>query len=283
MSSLSPGVRTILLALFIAWTWPHLPSSGQAAAQSTDELLRFYGFQRTLHNHERYVTRYGARMKPRPVDHIPNVSDTVRAWIQSKIPAPPVEPEPPPPSFPLESLRLIRKLEFQAYDDRFAETEWAFLGAEGSSRLDTMLTSRIRALMQHHFGDPTRTLAEIGRPDTLRREEVIEFEYWFLLNGDIPFLVVDVNGPWDRGVVVAAEQAWRDDLHLIKTAVLDRLLEDPGPAPFADYYYNFDQGRWYLSGFDGARFFDARIEPPNLRLGRPGVDDFNDSRPASGS
>ena len=269
MSSLSPNARAALLILIVALVSPTLP----VAAQSTDDLLRIYSFQRTLHNYQRHLAEHGARLSPMPVEHIPNVSDTVRAWIRSRIPAPPVVPEPPPPSFPLESLRKIRKLEFQAYDERFAETEWAFLGAEGSSRLDTMLTSGIRASMQHHFGDPTRTLAEIGSPDTLRREEIIEFEYWFFLNGDIPFLVVDVNGPWDRGVVVAAEQAYRDELHLIKQAVLDRLLEDPEPAPYADYYYNVDQQRWYLSGFDGARFFDARIDPPNLRLGRPTVDD----------
>ncbi|NNF04464.1 MAG: hypothetical protein HKN17_08355 [Rhodothermales bacterium] len=272
MRKRSSSLAAPVLAALLIWSLGLLPGPGRALAQSTDDLLRIYSFQRTLHNHRLHVAQNGARMPMMPVAHLPNASDTVRAWIQSKIPSPPVEPAPPPPSFPLESIRRIRKLEFQAYDDRFARTEWAFLGADGSSRLDTMLTSRIRASMQHHFGDPTRTLVEIGRPDTLRREEVIEFEYWFFLNGDIPFLVVDVNGPWDRGVVVAAEHSYRDELHLIKQAVLDRVLDDPTLKTFADYYYNFDQRRWYVSGYDGARFFDTRIQPPNLNLGRPRPD-----------
>jgi hypothetical protein len=245
-----------------------------ARAQSTDELLRVYTYQRTLQHYENYLNETGGRLPARPPVHMPNLSDTVHAWILSRIPRPPVEPEPPPPSFPLESVRLIRKLEFQAYRERFQNTEWAFLGADGSSAIDTMLTSRIRAGMEHHFGAPTRTLVEIGDPDSLGREEVIEFEYWFFLNGEIPFLVVDVNGPWDRGVVVAAEQAFRDDLHLIKRAVLARLTEDPAPAPFSDFYYNYDLGRWYVSGFDGARFFDVRIQPPNLKLGRPSLERY---------
>jgi len=126
--------------------------------------------------------------------------------------------------------------------------------------------------MQSGFGSPTRTMVEIGPPDSLFREEIVQFEYWFLVNDDVPVLVLDVNGPWDRGLVFAAPKAQRDSLELMKEALLGQLMETDDRTAYADYYYNFDRRTWYITGYDGARFVDVRIDPPNLILGRPAVE-----------
>ena len=103
----------------------------------------------------------------------------------------------------------------------------------------------------------------------MRREDVVEFEYWFLANGNIPVTILDVNGPWDRGIVLAAEMKYRSKLDLIKKTLFEQLTKQPNRKQFIDYYYNFDQRAWYLTGFDGVRFFDQRIKRPDLTMGRP--------------
>ena len=262
------GIAAVFIGLLLLSA---LPANAQ---KTTGELLRVYQFQRSHALYEQFLRSSGGRMAFRPPAHLPTPSDSIQAWLIAMRPPALEPPEPEEPSFPLESLKLIKKLEFQVLGRRFDDTPWAFLGASGDIRLDTMRTNDIRARMQHHFGDPTRTLAEIGYPDTLRSDEIVEFEYWFIVNGDIPFLVLDVNGPWDRGLVVASHAARRDELPAMKRAILSRLTDSTARKPFADYYFNVAQHAWYISGWNGARFFDVRIERPNLELGRPSYRPF---------
>jgi len=172
-------------------------------------------------------------------------------------------------TFGITSMRLITKLESPAYEKMFADAEWSFVGSSSRSSIDTLKTADIRSRLEHRYGPPTRTLVESGYPDSLKREEVVEFEYWFLANGSIPVIILDVNGPWDRGIVLAAEMKYRDKLSLIKKSILQQLSMSPNRKQFIDYYYNFDQRTWYVSGFDGASFFDVRIKRPDLSMGRP--------------
>ena len=172
-------------------------------------------------------------------------------------------------TFGISSIRLISRLESGSYTKLFSEADWSFMGSTTRSAIDTMKTADIRARLEYHYGAPTQTLAEIGYPDSLRREDVVEFEYWFLANGNIPVTNLDVNGPWDRGIVLAAEMKYRSKLDLIKKTLFEQLTKQPNRKQFIDYYYNFDQRAWYLTGFDGVRFFDQRIKRPDLTMGRP--------------
>jgi hypothetical protein len=172
-------------------------------------------------------------------------------------------------TFGVSSMRLITRLESPAYENLFEEAEWSFVGSSSRSAIDTLKTADIRSRLELRYGSPTRTLAETGYPDSLKKEEIIQFEYWFLANGTIPVIVMDVNGPWDRGIVLAAEMKYRAKLDLIKKSILEQLSLSPERKQFIDYYYNFDSKTWYVSGFDGASFFDKRIQRPNLSLGRP--------------
>ena len=172
-------------------------------------------------------------------------------------------------TFGISSIRLISRLESGSYTKLFSEADWSFMGSTTRSAIDTMKTADIRARLEYHYGAPTQTLAEIGYPDSLRREDVVEFEYWFLANGNIPVTILDVNGPWDRGIVLAAEMKYRSKLDLIKKTLFEQLTKQPNRKQFIDYYYNFDQRAWYLTGFDGVRFFDQRIKRPDLTMGRP--------------
>ena len=183
--------------------------------------------------------------------------------------------EEPAPAFVLESWRVVRRFEQRWFQRRFGQDGWAYLGSNSWTPLDTLRTSELRARLQAHFGDPTRTLAEVDLYQRRPRDEYIQFEYWLVLNDSIPFRIMDVNGPFERGIVVASAPRYRNQLWTIRQALLGRLIAEPRRAPFVDYYYQRETDTWYLTGFDGRAFFLEPIRRPLMIPGRPRLSDID--------
>jgi len=186
--------------------------------------------------------------------------------------------EEPAPNVRITSVRRVRDLERSWFRDRYREVEWSFFGT--GTRLtfvDTIRTRDLRARLEARFGEPTRTLAEIYTNEWVRapdstREEPIQFEYWFVVNDSIPVRVSDVNGPGERGAIVAVDRRYRADLVVLRTALL-RPLRREERAPYVDYYYQPEPRRWYRVGFDGRTFFRERISRFDIVPGqRPELD-----------
>ncbi len=178
-------------------------------------------------------------------------------------------------TFVLERWRVVRRFEQRWFLRRFGQNGWAYLGSNSWTPLDTLRTPELRARLQAHFGDPTRTLAEVDLYQRRPRDEYIQFEYWLVLNDSIPFRIMDVNGPFERGIVVASAPRYRDQLWTIRQALLGRLIIDPRRAPFVDYYYQRETDTWYLTGFDGRAFFLEPIRRPLMIPGRPRLSDID--------
>ena len=93
-----------------------------------------------------------------------------------------------------------------------------------------------------------------------------------MVNDSIPVRVSDVNGPGERGVIVAADRRYRADLVALRTALF-RPLRREERAPYVDYYYQPEPRRWYRVGFDGRTFFRERISRFDIVPGqRPELD-----------
>ncbi len=179
------------------------------------------------------------------------------------------------PSFVLTSWQVVRRFEQRWFQRRFGQDGWAYLGSNSWTPLDTLRTAELRARLQAHFGNPTRTLAEVDLHQQRPREEYIQFEYWLVLNDSIPFRIMDVNGPFERGLVVASTPRYRDQLWIMRQTLLGRLITDPRRAPFVDYYYQRETDTWYLTGFDGQQFFLKPIRRPYVLPGRPRLSDID--------
>lgn len=243
------------------------PASAQVVPKvSSHELPNVYREARLQLLIDRILAKNGGRLIPRPSEDVSNKNDTLYQWILTKQPGyvEPVVEE----VFELKSWKLVKRLERQGFSKQFSKVKWAYLGNNYLTALDTTLTRILRAHMQAFFGPPTRTLAELNVNRHLRMDEYIQFEYWFVLNDTIPIMVMDANGPLDRGFVVAGDHRYRDKLMDLRQDLLTPIFEE-GPAAYVDYFYHYPARRWYKTGYDGRRYFRRVIGQPDLAQGRP--------------
>jgi len=233
------------------------------------ELAEMYRMARFSVQAEAHLEASGMRAAPAEPLHVPSRSDTLLQWIvamsgSARITSP-AEP------FAIDAWRLIRRVERKWFEKHHAGTLWAYLGTESLLPIDTTLTRDLRARLEGYFGPPTQTITEVfSAPDTRdARDRYIQFEYWFVLNDSIPLLLMDVNGPLERGLVVSSDYRYRDILLRIRESFMEEFLRSDRRAPYVDYYYNPIESSWYYAGYDGERYFLERTKPPNLALGRP--------------
>ena len=250
-----------------------LPHTSQA--QSLIDMYRSARFQAQA---ERILADGRGRIIPLPVEPVPYVSDSIRAKIEKLLrEKTPVEPEPQRNPLQISEWRLIPKLGRSWFENNFGSQGWSFMGNGTMTRLDTTFTREIRARLESEFGSPTQTIADLEDFDDRPIGDYIQFEYWFVLNDTIGMRVMDVNGPLERGVVVATEQKYRKLLPELREKLEARLTGRVKRSPYVDYYFLPDQRMWFVTGFDGRRFFMNRIAKPNLRLGRPVLEKVLDS------
>lgn len=125
--------------------------------------------------------------------------------------------------------------------------------------------------MEAYFGPPTQTITEAlgAGADRYTRDRYIQFEYWFVLNDSIPFVVMDVNGPLERGLIVSSDYRYRDILLRLRESFMEDFARSTRRAAYVDYYYNPIESSWYYAGFDGIRYYLERTREPNFAMGRP--------------
>jgi len=244
-----------------------------AAAQS---LVEEYKARRMKQVMAAYVAKNPARLPPAPLDPL-TLSPEAIALI-GEPPEPEVEPlaeavvlDTLPPPF-VSSVELITRATRARYRALFDSTQWAYLGSNDLTTLDTMWTHALRPRFEAVHGPPTVTVAELPQERLTAESGPIQFEYWFLLNGEIPLLVFDPSGPFGRGVVVATDYRYRDDLRRIREEVLLPVAESTLRAASVDYYFDPRRPAWYRTGFDGQRYFTTRIRQPALEHGRPRIE-----------
>ena len=235
------------------------PASAQATG-AEGRLIERYQAERTRALARRHLRQQG-HWPAHPPTRIPTPTDSLRL-VRPASSSPTAEA----PTFPLHDVRPVRHLERDWFRERFTDTKWSFLGeTPDHTFLDTTRTPVLRARLEGRFGAPTQTLADapLNDPPTGRAQ----FEYWFVVNDSIPVQVTDGRGPKGRGLIVAAERAYREQLRALRDTLLAPLRRE-GSAPHVDYYYDERRERWYRTGFDGRSFFLTPISRGDIVPGR---------------
>lgn len=249
-----PVWSAVALLVLVLWI-----STGAAVVQGQQHIIDRYQQARQMHLLDQLYphSRYQAA-RPQAPHPLPVVVDSLHR-------APSRTAPPDANAFPVQRMRAAHRFEKEWLDKTFGDTEWSFLGPQPEPTFfDTTRTIDLRARLQAHFDAPTYTLADDLQPN---RDDFGQFAYWFIVNDSIPVVVSDANGPRNRGLIVATERRWRDELLQVRAAVLAPLKETPDRAPYVDYFYDAVDGRWYRVGYNGVRFF---MEPVARRQLTPG-------------
>jgi hypothetical protein len=89
----------------------------------------------------------------------------------------------------------------------------------------------------------------------------IEFEYWFVVDGKYPLLVLDPKGPFGKELVYSAASRYIDMMPQIMRTFSKKLLHAK-PAPFKDYYYAADREKWYVVQYKDGKYSVKHIQSP---------------------
>lgn len=147
----------------------------------------------------------------------------------------------------------------------YQESFWRAVGTPHP--LDTLSTPAVRGKLNGLFGAPTRNAAALEQ-EGYAGSEYVQFEYWLEVNNEIPVLVMDTDGPFGRGVMLAIDEAYVEFFADIKRDLFDKLTE-ADPVPYADYVLSHVRGQWYRTGFDGEEYFTRTTRRPRWARNRP--------------
>ena len=243
------------------------------------DLISRYRKARFQQQVEYFTEDNGVKAQPGAVQYLPTRADTIQQWLNqltnnARISAWNSREK----SFEVSDWRLVRKFERSWFNKKFERTLWAYLGTEPLLRVDTTFTRELRSKLEAYYGPPTQTISELlsdGEPNARTRDRHIQFEYWFVVNDSIPVVLMDVNGPLERGLIVSSDQRYRDILLQVRESLLKEFMNSKQRAPYIDYYFDALLRAWYYVGFDGVSYFYEPIGQPNLALGRPWLDIIN--------
>lgn len=163
-------------------------------------------------------------------------------------------------------IRKVEKDERAKFQQRFSEIKWSGQGFN-YNELDRMPAIEIRANLQKVFGNPTQTVGDIIEKDgKLRPGKAVQFEYWFIVDGEIPLMVLDMDGPFENGLVYAGASRYIDLMPQVKRT-LTRLVQEADPAEFEDFFYSPERDQWYRVSYKAGEYKKEEIkEPPHFNL-----------------
>ncbi|MBO6523754.1 MAG: hypothetical protein JJ971_08020 [Balneolaceae bacterium] len=162
----------------------------------------------------------------------------------------------------------IKKVEIEdaeAFEERFAQIKWTGEGFNYNS-LDRIPAIEIRARLEGVFGKPTKTIEDIVEDGELRAGKAIQFEYWFIIDGEIPMMVLDLDGPFADGLVYVGASRYIDLMPQVKRT-LTRLVTEVEPKEYTDYFYSPERYQWYKVTYADGLYKKEEIDlPSHIRL-----------------
>lgn len=153
-----------------------------------------------------------------------------------------------------------------AFQREFRNTRWTGLGMQGITDIDRIPSMEVRARLQTVFGDPTRQLDDLAFNPDFRIAEAIQYEYWFVIDDEIPLMILDIDGPFARGLVYAVSVSYIDLMPQIKRRLSELLMEPATLAEYEDIFFSPERDAWYEVRFQNGEFsYEAVPMPARFR------------------
>lgn len=148
--------------------------------------------------------------------------------------------------------------------DKYEDIKWTGAGFYDDTELDGRQTNEIRARLQKAYGDPTKTIGDLINSKDFRPAQAIQFEYWFVIDDTIPMMVLDIDGPFGRGLVYAGASKYIDLMPQIKRVFSKEIMKPnrDSLSAYQDYYYSPERGQWFNVKHNDGKFRTVRISSP---------------------
>ncbi len=148
------------------------------------------------------------------------------------------------------------------FQRQFRNVQWTGAGFEGSTVIDRIPTRELRARLQKVFGDPSQKLKDLIGGSDFRPGHYIQFEYWFVVNDEIPMMVLDIDGPFGNGLVFAGDSRYVDLMPEIKRTLSGKLMGISELGEYEDHYFDINNDQWYLVSYNNGTFTNEKISRP---------------------
>src|SRR5699024_410082 len=149
---------------------------------------------------------------------------------------------------------------------QFGDINWTGAGFYDDVAMDTRQTNEIRARLQKVYGDPTKTIENLINTKSFRLAKAIQFEYWFVINDSIPMMVLDIDGPFGRGLVYAGASKYIDLMPQIKRTFSKEIMkfDRENLANYQDYYYSPERGgQWFQVKYNNGNLRTSKVSRPS--------------------
>lgn len=152
--------------------------------------------------------------------------------------------------------------EFKEFEERFGDIDWTGAGFDASLPIDRIPTSELRARLQAAYGDPTFGVGDLLNQPDFSARQYVQFEYWFIVDDEIPMIILDVDGPFRRGLIYAGAPQFVDLMPEIKRNLSSDLMSVDSLAEYRDYFYVIDEDQWYVVGYEDGEFVREETSNP---------------------
>ncbi len=151
------------------------------------------------------------------------------------------------------------------FSQNFAGIEWTGQGLYNKTSIDDIQTNKLRSRLQAAFGSPTKNIEDLIDEPDFRPGKAIQFEYWFVVNDSIPLMLLDIDGPFGRGLVYVGASRYIDLMPQIKRTLSRKLMNVDSLAYYQDYFYSPEREQWFNVRYENDSFSTERIiSPPNM-------------------
>lgn len=147
------------------------------------------------------------------------------------------------------------------FQERFANIKWTGQGFNYNS-LDRIPAIEIRAKLQSVYGDPTKTIETVMGDGEFRAGKAIQFEYWFVVNGSIPLMILDLDGPFADGLVYVGASRYIDMMPEVKRT-LTRAVTEAEPKEYLDYFFSPEREQWFKVSYKDGNYTKEEIDTPS--------------------
>lgn len=158
-------------------------------------------------------------------------------------------------------IQKVETEDAEKFEARFASIKWTGQGFNYNS-LDRIPAIEIRAHLQSVYGDPTKTIENIVEGGKFRAGKAIQFEYWFIIDGEVPMMVLDLDGPFADGLVYVGASQYIDLMPQVKRT-FTRTVTEARPKEYTDYFFSPERNQWYKVTYSQNEYKKEEIDLPS--------------------